>query len=564
MPRRRAHPAAAALVLGSLLVAAPAATAGSDPTTGRLLVTLDADRRGPAGIAAAAGRLTSGQGARRAGHSVAALGLLTVRPLAGGSVAALADRLRSQPGVASVEPERRFKLRYVPNDPALTTPETTSGVPPGTTVQWWAVRQGLPGAWDVTRGPSARVAVIDTGIDAGHPVFAGKIEDAVDLDSDPGHGPATQDEVGHGTHVASLACATGDDAIALVGAGFGCKLLVYKTDLSESSVAQAITDATDRGVHAINMSFGTTGDRPVASAIERAIRYAHDNDVVMAAAAADDPVQEQGDPANVLQPTGSGPDITRGLGLSVTAANFNDQRASFAGLGSQISLAAYGAWNTGQGGPRGLLGAFPAQPTELERPTVGGPGCGCRTSFAGDSRYAYVQGTSMAAPIVAATAALVRDLNPDLSADDVIRLLKQTARRAPGATWEPNLGWGILDAGTALTIARTVDRRAPTTRVTAPRRPRSTAFKLGLIVRDTAPKGVTASGVRRVELFRSIDGRRATRIARLTVGPSQRRSFTVKVRRGARYAFYAVGVDIAGNRERAPTRPDARVRLTKL
>ena len=55
--------------------------------------------------------------------------------------------------------------------------------------------------------------------------------------------------------------------------------------------------------------------------------------------AADSPVQEQGDPSNVLQPSGSGPDIAQGKGLSVTSANFSGGRSAFAGLGSEITMA---------------------------------------------------------------------------------------------------------------------------------------------------------------------------------------------------------------------------------
>ena len=74
-----------------------------------------------------------------------------------------------------------------------------------------------------------------------------------------------------------------------------------------------------------------------------------------------------------------------GLGLSVTAATFSDQRASFAGRGTQISLAAYGAFERGKG-PRGLLGAFPDAVTTFERGEVGPPRqppCGCRDRASG-------------------------------------------------------------------------------------------------------------------------------------------------------------------------------------
>ncbi len=259
----------------------------------------------------------------------------------------------------------------------------------------------------------------------------------------------------------------------------------------------------------------------------------------------------------MLQPAGTGTDLDRGLGLSVTAANVADQKASFAGFGSQISLAAYGAWNTGTGGPRGLLGAFPRQTTELEVGSLNPPlsPCTCRTTFTGDNRWAYVQGTSMASPIVAATAAMVRRLNPDLKAAEVIRLLKATARRPAGSGWKPDLGWGILDAGAAVNAARLIDRRAPATRVRVSE-PRSSTLTLRIVGVDKAPDGVLASGIASFDVMRAIDGRRAKRIARTT-----RRTVSLKVRRGPRYTFWAVATDRAGNHEREPHRPDARIRL---
>ncbi|HEX6388843.1 MAG TPA: S8 family serine peptidase, partial [Solirubrobacteraceae bacterium] len=386
------------------------ATAQASGTTGRLLVTLSHDGT-RAARAATAG--LSAQGADAVpGRSVPQIGLVTVRPedpLA--SLRALAQRLRGLPNVAKVEVERRAAPRYTPNDPGLTEFEPSA---PGTPLQWWVTREQLPGAWDVTRGTGAKVAVIDTGIDAGHPDLSSAIAGTTDLDGEHAT-PATFDDVGHGTFVSSMACARGDDGRGLVGAGFGCSLLVFKTDFSDSSVAAAIVGAADQGAHAVNMSFGTNGSRPPAQAIVDAIDYAYAKDVVMVSAAADDPVEEQGDPSNILQPTGTGPDINQGKGLDVTAANANDARASFAGYGSQISLAAYGAWQ-GSGGPRGLLGAFPGNATEIERSGFGLTPCNCRTSLQGDTRYAHLQGTSMAAPQVTAVAAMLRQLNPDLAA----------------------------------------------------------------------------------------------------------------------------------------------------
>ncbi|MEA2130987.1 MAG: serine protease, partial [Solirubrobacteraceae bacterium] len=310
--------AAIALVLG-----APAVAVAASQTTGRLLVTLEPQGSGGTMRAAAASLLSLG-GLRPDGAQVPQIGLVSVRPVAGVTLAALARLLRGRAGVRSVQVERRHELRFEPNDPALLAPETFPGAPPGVTRQWWISRLGLPAAWDITRGTGATVAVIDTGVDSGHPELAGKIQQTIDNDSSPRHGPGTADENGHGTHVASIACAAGDNGVGIVGVGLDCRLLVLKSDLGDGSVARSIVQAADLKADAINMSFGTDGTTPPAQAILDAINYAVAHDVVLVAAAADAPVEEQGDPANVLQPTGTGPDLTAGRGLTVTAANFAD------------------------------------------------------------------------------------------------------------------------------------------------------------------------------------------------------------------------------------------------
>jgi subtilisin family serine protease len=545
--------AAIALALG-----APAVTVAASPTTGRLLVTLEPPGAGSTMHATAASLLSLGA-LRPDGAQVPQIGLVSVRPVVGVTLTALAHLLRGRAGVRSVQVEHRHQLRFEPNDPALLAAETFPGAPPGVTRQWWISRLGLPAAWDITRGTGATVAVIDTGVDSGHPELAGKIQQTIDNDSSPRHGPGTTDENGHGTHVASIACAAGDNGVGIVGVGLDCRLLVLKSDLGDGSVARSIVQAADLKADAINMSFGTDGTTPPAQAILDAINYAVAHDVVLVAAAADAPVEEQGDPANVLQPTGTGPDLAAGRGLTVTAANFADARAGFAGRGSQISLAAYGSF-ADTGGPLGIFAAFPGNATELE--SGGGlllprPGCGCRTQFEGDNRWAYLQGTSMAAPMVAATAALVRHFNPDLHAPDVIRLLKQTATRPAGTAWTPDLGWGIVNAGAALSAARTIDRRPPRSTLRAPTRvPTPRSITLRWRGTDTATAGLVASGVDRYEIYRSTNRRAYRRIA-----TTHATSMKLRVRRGSRYRFYSIAIDRAGNREPVPARPDRSTRV---
>ncbi|HWI72150.1 MAG TPA: S8 family serine peptidase [Baekduia sp.] len=552
---------AAAAIGVALIVALPAAArASDDPATGRLLVTLKPPAPGAAHASAArTARAVAARAGGLARVTVPQLHLTALRPRAGQSITKLARALRADPRVASVRAERRFTLRYVPNDPAFTTPERGEN---GTITEWWAARESLPAAWDIARGDGARVAVIDTGADATHPDLANKIVATADFDDNLGDGPATVDEDGHGTHVASLACGQQDNNAGIAGAGLGCDLLIAKSDLTEGSVAQAIVWAADNGAEAINMSFGTDGRYAAADVIVKALQYANDKGAVLVAAAADnatarEPVLEQGDPANVLQPTNSGSDINQNFGLSVTAATAQDIRAPFAGRGTQISLAAYGTY--GPGGSNGLLGAYPAQTTNMERGNKAKKldPCRCRTTFNGDNRYAYLPGTSMSAPQVAGVAALMRHLNPDLPPADVVRILKQTANRPADVAWTPELGWGILNAGAALAAARSVDAHPPRSQL---QRPKVTgrSIRLRWAGSDDAVAGVVASGIDRFEIWRATPGHAARKI-------KTTRAHTMRLRgkRGSLYRFFTIAIDHAGNRELPPAKADASVRVAR-
>ena len=119
----------------------------------------------------------------------------------------------------------------------------------------------------------------------------------------------------------------------------------------------------------------------------------------------------------------------------------------------------------------------------------------------------------MAVPMVAATAALVKKLNPDLTAADVIRLIKQTAQRPAGAGWNPDLGWGILSAGAALSVAQRLDRRPPQSVIAKPpTRTHRRAIRLRWSGKDFAPPSVLLTGLARYELWESVNAGRYRRV----------------------------------------------------
>jgi serine protease len=492
-------------------------------------------------VRSAARAVISRHGLRRAAADVPEVGVITVRVPPGMSRARLARVLARDPRVAAVEPEAQHEPRLAPNDPAMSLPDPTIG---GELYQWYLHAQHFPAAWDLSTGAGAIVGIIDSGIDATHPDLAGKVHAAHDHD---GITVGTGDEIGHGTHVSGLACGAANNGFGIAGAGFDCKVVLEKSDLSSSSVIASLVDAARAGAGVINMSFG--GGR-LSAGEARALRYALRNDVVLIAAAADSPVPEQGHPAKDLQPTGTGRDIRKGKGLVVTAAEASGARASFAGRGSQISLAAMGDTGTRGGG---IFSTYPQNVTQIETGSSNPPGppCPtCRTVFLGDPRFAYLAGTSMAAPQVAGAVALVRAANPRLGRSAVVRVMKQTASRAAGASgWTTELGWGILNAEAA--VRRAVQLKSDTVPPKTSRRGNRSrhvgrSFTLRWRGKDAAPVGVATAGIESYSVYQ----RRGAR-AKLVATTTDTR-YRLRGRRGRRYSFFVRAKDLAGNVE--PTR----------
>jgi subtilisin family serine protease len=493
---------------------------------------------------------------RRAGPTVPEVGVLTVAVPRGEHFADFVRRLERDPAVSGVEPVVSRRERLLPADPAIVNPDPSFTQVPGADpipFQWYLRREGFPQAWDISRGQGVIVGVIDSGVDSAHPELQGKIvavrdQDATSLD--------TLDQVGHGTHVAGTACAATNNQNGIAGAGFDCMILMEKSDLSSASVIASIVDAVNRGAKVINMSFG--GGRE-SMGEKRAISYAWRHDVVLIAAASDTAGVENGHPAKDLQPTGTGDNLEIGRGLVVTAVDGSAKRASFAGRGSQISLAAYG--DTDIDGPPGIFSTFPAATTIIETGQTTEPALSpcffCRATLEGDRRYAYLAGTSMAAPQVAGAAALVRAANPRLSAASVIRVLKLTA--SGRGKWNGDTGWGILDAGAAVSAGRALgaDTVAPASSGSG-RRSRSTkrVFKIRWRGRDSAGPGVTPSGIESYRIWAREGGGKPRSIER-----TRRRAETFVGTRGSRYAIWVQARDRAGNVERRSAKPDFIIRV---
>ncbi|MBA3476260.1 MAG: S8 family serine peptidase, partial [Actinobacteria bacterium] len=190
---------------------------------------------------------------------------------------ATAPRVSALPGATYVERLGVRGLSWVSNDPLK---------------QWHLTVNRAFDFWEAAPTlPPVRVAVIDSGIDATHSEFEGKI---VAAESFVG-GSARVDQRGHGTFVAGLIAAGVDNAVGIAGMAPSAELLIAKVvdgdDLIDvEAEVKAISWAVANGASVINMSLGgfrdpRDPDRDAFSPLEAAaIGYAHGKGVVVVAA----------------------------------------------------------------------------------------------------------------------------------------------------------------------------------------------------------------------------------------------------------------------------------------
>ncbi len=333
-------------------------------------------------------------------------------------------RLHWLSGVSYVEPIRRSRrLAFVPDDPLAVS-------------QWYLAFVRAFDFW-AERPPTAPVlvATIDSGIDGGHPEFAGRIEAARSFVA----GKATRDPLGHGTMVAGEIAAAIDNGRGIAGMAFPARLLVAKVarrdgTVSTEAIARAIRWATDRGAEVINLSFGGLRDpanpaRDTYSRLEHAaIEYAVSRGVLVVAPTGN---------CQAICPFGFAhypAALPHVLGVSAVA---QDGRAlSFSNRDSRYNdLAAPGT------------GIISTLPTTLTDASCGDPGY---SLCASDPFQRLGQGTSFAAPLVSAAAALLLSEQPNLRPDQLRQLLVRSARDLGPAGRDRETGAGALDVTAAL------------------------------------------------------------------------------------------------------------------
>ena len=324
--------------------------------------------------------------------------------------------------------------RFAPNDPLAAK-------------QWYLAPIHAFDFWTElpTTLTPVRVAVVDSGLDVGHPEFAGRVV----LTRSFVGGNVTDNE-GHGTFVAGIIAASLDNGEGIAGIAFPAQLLVAKVVRSDGTIspvaeAKAIRWAADNGARVINLSLGGLHD-PLDPKLDTyspgeqdAIAYAYAKGAVVVAAVGN------GDQApKTPWPYASYPAaLPHVIGVSALAldgsvpafsnrdAHYNDISAPGVGIVSTL--------------PRALT---------AQRPTCLDQGY----SVCGPSEFRSADGTSYAAAQVSAAAALLIATRPAVSPNQVSWLLERSATDVSAGTGcakcllqrDPYSGWGELDVTAAL------------------------------------------------------------------------------------------------------------------
>lgn len=273
--------------------------------------------------------------------------------------------------------------------------------------EWYLKSLKVAQAQAITKGSGVTVAVIDTGVYP-HPDLKRNLDAGVNLSSGAA-GDGRTDQDGHGTNVAAMIAAHGRNSNdGALGIAPSSRILPIKigddeNNMSVDSAAEAFDWAASHGASVINMSAGTGPADKLIDSVDAAIG----KDIVVVAAVGND------SKAAII----SYPAAIDGV-LVVGATDRGGKHASFSVVDTKVDICA--------------------------------PGKDITTAEPKD-KYADVDGTSVASPIVAGAAALVRAKFPDLSGPEVIHRLEATADDIGPPGRDDQCGYGELNIVKALT-----------------------------------------------------------------------------------------------------------------
>jgi len=304
----------------------------------------------------------------------------------------------------------------------------------------------MEAAWEVSTGDSTViVAVVDTGVayrshteeipigNSGRTrsVYYNQAPDLADTFFVTGYDfvnddPYPDDDEGHGTHVTGTIAQSTNNGEGTAGVAFNCSIMPVKVLNSQGSgtyaaIADGIYFAANHGAHVINMSLGGSS---TDTTLQTAIVYAYKEGVTIVCSSGNDGSD------SVISYPAKYPEC-----IAVGATRYDETVAYYSNCGPELDLTAPGGdLNVDQNGDG--YGDGVLQQTFGSDPT--------------DFGYYFYTGTSMAAPHVSGVAALLISSGVATTPEQVRQVLQETAEDHGAAGWDPEYGWGIVDAAAAL------------------------------------------------------------------------------------------------------------------
>lgn len=249
-------------------------------------------------------------------------------------------------------------------------------------------------------------------------------------------------DASHGTHVAGIIGASRQNQLGINGVANHVEIMTIRAvpdgDEHDKDIANAIRYAVDNGAWVVNMSFGKSFS-PEKKWVDEAVKYAEAKGVLLVHAAGNDAKNidtEDNFPSRNFE-NDTLKVFSNWINVGASGANETDLAASFSNYGKR-------------------------------EVNVFAPGVKIYSSIPGGNTYGDKDGTSMASPVVAGVAALILSYYPDLSAEQVKRIIEQSAMKLsttsftkPGTEEEKtsldqlSITGGIVNAYEALKLAST-------------------------------------------------------------------------------------------------------------
>lgn len=273
-----------------------------------------------------------------------------------------------------------------------------------------------PEAWDIRTGSSAiKIAIVDNGMRTNHADFAGRVT------GDAG------DNSSHGTDIAGVAAAQGNNTIGVAGVAWNVAIINEDYGAaSDADFINAVNSAVNRGAHVVNNSWKLMPVGRNSSAVQQAFVDAYNMNTVLVASMGN----QQG---NVIQYPAAYEDIV----IAVGGTTPEDVKGLYSSTGNWLDVVA----------PGGCGGQYGFNCNENGTDDIWTTG--------GNGGYHYAAFTSVATPHITGMAALLLSENANLYNDDITQIIRASADKVPemnGQNFTQEHGYGRVNARRALSF----------------------------------------------------------------------------------------------------------------